>query len=196
VLSGCGGAYKISVERPTKAKADMAEFQRVLLAGFVTEGRSPEIDVNLETVRALGAALRSQTALGVIESAGSRPATENAAPHTDEDCETRTSRPVFANTVFWKRLGEEHLAPLIITGTVRYSAQYRRGFAFDAAFLLIDGRTGSALHSACFREQLHYGRKQRGSALSAYFELMDRITPALLNTFSDQRIRVTRTLLK
>ena len=52
------------------------------------------------------------------------------------------------------------------------------------------------LHSETFREEILYNANQQTPALSSYFELMDRLLPAFLNTLSAQKIKGTRTLLK
>jgi hypothetical protein len=41
-----------------------------------------------------------------------------------------------------------------------------------------------------------YPSTQNTPALSAYFELMDKLLPAFLNTLSTQKIRGTRFLVK
>ena len=72
----------------------------------------------------------------------------------------------------------------------------RKGFILRPTFIFIDGRTGETLHSETFREQILYNANQQTPALSSYFELMDRLLPAFLNTLSAQKIKGTRTLLK
>lgn len=131
---------------------------------------------------------------------------------------------VFANVAYWKRIGEEFQQPLIVTGTVLFAPQSRAGFVqreqevYDSfgrrqvvpvrtymerkgyvlrpTFIFIDGRTGETLHSETFREEVLYNANQQTPALSSYFELMDRLLPAFLNTLSTQKIKGTRVLLK
>ena len=74
--------------------------------------------------------------------------------------------------------------------------QERKGFVLRPTFIFIDGRTGETLHSETFREEILYNANQQTPALSSYFELMDRLLPAFLNTLSAQKIKGTRTLLK
>ncbi|MDR1988774.1 MAG: hypothetical protein LBQ09_00920, partial [Acidobacteriaceae bacterium] len=82
---------------------------------------------------------------------------------------------LFANTAYWRRLGEEYQNPLIVTGTVLFAPNSRSGFVsrdqetFDSfgrrrvvpvrtfeerkgyvlrpKFVFIDGRTGATLYS-------------------------------------------------
>lgn len=131
---------------------------------------------------------------------------------------------IFANVAYWKRIGEEFQQPLIVTGAVLFAPQQRsgfvqreqevydsfgrrqvvpvrtymerKGFVLRPTFIFIDGRTGETLHSETFREEVLYNANQQTPALSSYFELMDRLLPAFLNTLNSQKIKGTRTLLK
>ena len=131
---------------------------------------------------------------------------------------------IFANVAYWKRIGEEFQQPLIVTGAVLFAPQQRsgfvqreqevydsfgrrqvvpvrtymerKGFVLRPTFIFIDGRTGETLHTETFREEILYNASQQTPALSSYFELMDRLLPAFLNTLSAQKIKGTRTLLK
>ena len=131
---------------------------------------------------------------------------------------------IFADTAFWKKLGEEYQGPLIITGTVLFSPlstagyvpvereyfdqlgrrrviqqrvyQERKGFTLQPKLIYIDGRTGATLYSETLREEILYNAQQNTPALSSYFELMDKLIPSFLNTLSAQKIRGTRILVK
>ena len=131
---------------------------------------------------------------------------------------------LFANTAYWKRIGEEYQNPLIVTGTVLFMphsrAGYvtrdveeydsfgrrrvvpvrtymeRKGFILRPKFVFIDGRTGATMHQEGYREEILYSSQQNTPALSSYFELMDRLVPNFLNALSSQKVRGTRVLLK
>ncbi|MEQ1727297.1 MAG: hypothetical protein ABL982_02865 [Vicinamibacterales bacterium] len=131
---------------------------------------------------------------------------------------------LFANTAYWKRIGEEYQNPLIVTGTVLFTPhsrsgfvsrdveQYdsfgrrrviptrsyleRKGFILRPKFIFIDGRSGATMYSESYREEVLYNAQQTTPALSSYFELMDRLVPNFLSTLSSQKIRGTRVLLK
>ena len=131
---------------------------------------------------------------------------------------------LFANTAYWKKIGEEYQHPLIVTGTVLFRAhstagvvmrdqdyidQYgrhrvqptrtymeRKGFILRPKFIFIDGRTGATMYSESHREEILYNAQQNTPALSSYFELMDRIVPDFLSALSSQKIKGTRVLLK
>lgn len=126
---------------------------------------------------------------------------------------------------YWRKIGEEFQGPLIVTGRVGFEEQNRSGFAsnervvrdpvtgrprldrgsrylerkgfvLSADFHFVDGRTGETLHKEKFTEEVLYGADQKISALSSYFELMDRLLPNFLGVISPQRIRGTRVLLR
>jgi len=131
---------------------------------------------------------------------------------------------LFANTAYWKRIGEEYQNPLIVTGTVLFAPRSssglvtreqevydglgrrrviptrvymeRKGFMLRPKFVFIDGRTGATISSLSRREEVLYSAQNETPALSSYFELMDRIVPDFLGTLSTQKIKGTRVLLK
>jgi hypothetical protein len=125
---------------------------------------------------------------------------------------------------FWRKIGEEYKNPLIVTGRLSFEEQSRSGFASDehvvrdpttsnprlmrgnrflerkaysltADFYFVDGVSGKTLHREKFQEEVLYSEEQKSSALSSYFELMDRLMPNFLGVISPQRIRGTRVLL-
>ncbi len=104
---------------------------------------------------------------------------------------------LFANTAYWKRIGEEFQNPLIVTGTVLFSSrstsgfvqrdqetydslgrrivrpvrQYmeRKGFILRPKFVFIDGRTGATMYSESYREEILYNAQQNTPALVVVF---------------------------
>jgi hypothetical protein len=131
---------------------------------------------------------------------------------------------LFANTAYWKTIGEEYQNPLIVTGTVLFTPHSRagfvqrdqevwdnfgrrrvvpvraymerKGFILRPKFVFIDGRTGATMYSESYREEILYNAQTNTPALSSYFELMDRLLPNFLSALSSQKIRGTRVLLK
>ena len=152
------------------------------------------------------------------------PQEQDKGPVINDEKDLEQYQHIFANVAYWKRIGEEYQQPLIVTGAVIFSPQQRSGFVqreqetYDEfgrrrvspirtyqertgfilrpTFVFIDGRTGETLHTETFREEILYNASQQTPALSSYFELMDRLLPAFLNTLSAQKIKGTRTLLK
>jgi hypothetical protein len=252
--AGCGVSYlEIPIETPIQPKLDVSSFQRVLIAGFVAGG-TEDVDANQETVRLLRSQLRSRSSLRVIDadvmelievaqdqnkSASAPEASGDTAPATDLD---RAAQPLplpediknekdleayerlFANTAYWRRIGEEYQGPLIVTGTILFTPQQRagwvsrdveqfdsfgrrrvvpmrnyvdrKGFLLAPKFVFIDGRTGATLYREQYKEEVLYPAQQTTPALSSYFELMDRLVPSFLTALSSQKIRGTRVLLK
>ncbi|MEO8677723.1 MAG: hypothetical protein ABI665_01675 [Vicinamibacterales bacterium] len=156
--------------------------------------------------------------------AGGNGAQDTKGPEIKDEKDLEPFQRVFANVAYWKRIGEEFQNPLIVTGSILFAPQQRsgfvqreqevydsfgrrqvvpvrtymerKGFVLRPTFIFIDGRTGETLHSETFREEILYNANQQTPALSSYFELMDRLLPAFLNTLSAQKIKGTRVLLK
>ena len=247
-VSGCTSFYEVTIETPIQAKLDIAAYPRVLVAGFISGG-TDDVDANLETVRLLRSQLRTKSGIRVIEadvlplaeiaqeqareagaadggaSVPGQPAGDaGELPRINNEKDLEPYERVFANTSYWKKLGEEYQGPLIVTGTVLFTPHQRsgfvtreeevydqlgrrrvvpvrtymerKGFILRPKFIFIDGRTGAPIYSESFREEILYNAQQNTPALSSYFELMDRLVPNFLNTLSTQKIRGSRVLLK
>jgi hypothetical protein len=254
IIAACGADYyEIPIETPIQPKLDVSAFQRVLVAGFVAGG-SEDVDANQETVRLLRSQLRTKSSLKVIDADVLpllEVAQDQAQPANDDSRNTsvsgssgdRAAAPqapgpknikdekdlepyerLFANTAYWKRIGEEFQNPLIVTGTVLFTNRStsgfvqrdqevfdslgrrrvmpvrtymeRKGFVLRPKFVFIDGRTGATMYSESYREEILYNAQQNTPALSSYFELMDRLVPSFLSALSSQKIRGTRVLLR
>jgi hypothetical protein len=254
IVAACGADYyEIPIETPIQPKLDVSAFQRVLVAGFVAGG-SEDVDANQETVRLLRSQLRTKSSLKVIDadilpllevaqdqaqpaaddlritnssgSSGDRAAAASAPglKNIKEEKDLEPYERLFANTAYWKRIGEEYQNPLIVTGTVLFTNRStsgfvqrdqevfdslgrrrvmpvrtymeRKGFVLRPKFVFIDGRTGATMYSESYREEILYNAQQNTPALSSYFELMDRLVPSFLSALSSQKIRGTRVLLR
>ena len=239
--AGCLKFYDVAVATPIQAKLDVSSFQRVLVLGFLSGG-SKDVDANSETVRLLRSQLRNRSDLKVVDAdvlnlidevdrrkkaAGTDTAAPVAAPGEPKIQSEKDLQPyeeIFADVDYWKRLGEEYQAPLIITGSILFTDiqrsgmvsrsqevldQYgrrsvqdvrrfedRKGYSLVPKFIFIDGRTGVQLYSESFREEALYSIQNNTPPLSSYFELMDQLLPSFLSTLSTQKIKGTRTLLK
>ena len=165
-----------------------------------------------------------QPAAGV--NGGGSPAADGMAlPKTiKEEKDLEPYERLFANTAYWKTIGEEYQNPLIVTGTVLFAPKTsnaivqrdeevfdsfgrrttvptrtfmeRKGFLLQPKFVFIDGRTGTTMYSERYREEILYNAQQNTPALSSYFELMDRLVPNFLSALNSQKIKGTRILLK
>ena len=232
-MTACTSFFEIPIETPIKAKLDVAAFQRVLVAGFLAGG-TDDVDGNLETTRLLRSQLRTKSELRVID-ADVLPLMDVASEDRKTDGDTPLPNPikddkdldqyehVFADTDYWKKVGEEFQQPLIVTGTVLFTSRQqtqmvqreaevfdtlgrrrtaaerrlveRKGFGLAGRFVFIDGRTGTTLHSQTFTESILYDANRQTPALSSYFELMDKLIPNFLSTLSSQKVKGTRILL-
>ena len=246
--------FEIPIETPIQPKLDVSSFQRVLIAGFVAGGtddvdanqetvrllrsqlRSKSslrvIDADVMPLRRdrPGSEQVGERDGGLWRLARRRPICDRAAqplPLPDDIKNEKDLEPyerLFANTAYWKRIGEEYQNPLIVTGTVLFTPQHapawcratsssstrsaaaascrsrnyidRKGFILAPKFVFIDGRTGATLYREQYREEILYTAQQNTPALSSYFELMDRLVPSFLSALSSQKIRGTRVLLK
>jgi hypothetical protein len=161
---------------------------------------------------------------GVATSASTGTTDVMALPKTiKEEKDLEPYERLFANTAYWKTIGEEYQNPLIVTGTVLFAPKTsnaivqreqeifdsfgrrstvptrtfmeRKGFTLKPKFVFIDGRNGTTMYSEGYREEILYPAQQNTPALSSYFELMDRLVPSFLSVLSSQKIRGTRVLL-
>jgi hypothetical protein len=148
----------------------LAALSRVWVAGFATE-RKPEFDLNTETVRLVRMGLRTWSSAQVID-----------AEPLAIDSEQRLS-----DVPYWRRLGEEHGQPLIITGSVKLHMAparvvhrgvrtlyaYSSGRVLDATVVVIDGRTGQTLSARALASRMRYGLGRFSSGLALYLQMMD-----------------------
>jgi hypothetical protein len=246
--------YEIPIETPIQPKMDVSPFQRVLVVGFVAGGSEDVdanqetvrllrsqlrtksslkvidadilqlIDVAKEQSAAAPANSPDDTTSGATPTPRAAAQTLALPKDIKEEKDLEPYERLFANTAYWKRIGEEFQNPLIVTGTVLFSSrstsgfvqrdqetydslgrrivrpvrQYmeRKGFILRPKFVFIDGRTGATMYSESYREEILYNAQQNTPALSSYFELMDRLVPNFLSALSSQKIRGTRVLLK
>ena len=246
--------YEIPIETPIQPKMDVSPFQRVLVVGFVAGGSEdvdanqetvrllrsqlrtksslkvidadilPLIDIAKEQSQGTPGNAPDDVTSGATPSVRAASTTLTLPKDIKEEKDLEPYERLFANTAYWKRIGEEFQNPLIVTGTVLFSSrstsgfvqrdqetydslgrrivrpvrQYmeRKGFILRPKFVFIDGRTGATMYSESYREEILYNAQQNTPALSSYFELMDRLVPNFLSVLSSQKIRGTRVLLK
>src|SRR5262249_12920837 len=149
--------YEIPIETPIQPKMDVTPFQRVLVAGFVaggtedvdanqetvrllrsqlrTKSQLRVIDADLLPLMDVAADQGGGLMLAVddhtpSEGGGARTPQSQGVPLPKQIKEEKDLEPyerVFANTAYWKRIGEEFQNPLIVTGTVLFSPHSRSG---------------------------------------------------------------------
>jgi hypothetical protein len=185
----------------------------------------PLMDVAHDQVKATADEAARENASPNNTSSGAQPGAAMALPqHIKDEKDLEPYERLFANTAYWKRIGEEFQNPLIVTGTVLFmnrttsgfvqrdteiydsfgrrrvvplrTYMERKGFILRPKFVFIDGRTGATMYSESYKEEILYNAQQNMPALSSYFELMDRLVPSFLSALSSQKIRGSRVLLK
>ncbi len=126
---------------------------------------------------------------------GKGKAAADSLPHIRDEKDLTPLEGIFANVEYWKKIGEEYQNPLIVTGSVLFTAharsgfvqreqevidqvgrrrvvpvrtyQERKGFILQPKFIFIDGRTGTTLYSESYREEVLYSPQQSTPALSS-----------------------------
>ena len=183
------------VSEPARARAFVSTFDRLLIAGFLAEkvpDRGRDLDLNDETARLLRMKLRFHVPMTVYES---EPVHLPPAAFTS----AKPEEFVFNDVAFWKRLGEEYRQPLILTGIVAFERAgsqsverqigpravtvWRPRFRLAVRLVFISGRNGEMLASLSLGPVTMQAPDDRTSALALYFQLMDRLTPAVLAVF-------------
>ena len=188
----------------------------------------PLIDIAQDQNKTANATNDNEPAVAIASiSSGAPPASQSALPlppKIKDEKDLEQYERLFANTAYWKRIGEEFQNPLIVTGTVLFTNRStsgfvqrdqevydpygrrrviptrtymeRKGFMLRPKFIFIDGRSGATMYSESYREEVLYNAQQNTPALSSYFELMDRLVPSFLSALSSQKIKGSRVLLK
>ena len=185
----------------------------------------PLIEVAQDQAKATAEDLARENSSPNTTSSGQDPQPSMALPQKIKDeKDLEPYERLFANTAYWKRIGEEFQNPPIVTGTVLFTNRStsgfvqrdqeiydpygrrrvvptrtymeRKGFMLRPKFVFIDGRSGATMYSESYREEVLYNAQQNTPALSSYFELMDRLVPSFLSALSSQKIKGSRVLLK
>ena len=190
IVVGCTSATARAPARQMPSVV-ISPLQRILVAGFVTETESP-LDVNTETVRLLREELRRQGILGVIRA----------------DPVMLTSKAAFGDVPYWRLIGEEHGAPLIVSGTVRLTRappnvsqrggaagvyQIQPGFLLETEIVLIDGATGQVLSSKRMPRKARYGSGRDASPSVMFYSMMYSIMPDVVRAVLADREGASQT---
>jgi len=114
VSGALAGWQVVEVSLPVPARLDTTGMQTVLVASFVTNDH-PVIDLNREVTRFLRRELERGTPLQVLQ------VPPPAIPEQPLD-------QLLANDVFWKKLGDDFGADLVVSGRLLYESRDRSGF--------------------------------------------------------------------
>jgi hypothetical protein len=183
--AGCTSFVEVPVETPLQSKLDVSRFRRILIAGFVTDLRSSDVDLSAETSRLLQNQLRSNALIQVLEP--DRPplqdALDNILARLDEEgsyaSEEKEQYSLEADRLledpeFWRKMGEEYQQPLIVTGKLGFESQNRSGFQTSERVVRDAGGAPRLVRGNRYMER-------RGFTLSADFYFIDSRTGELIH---------------
>jgi hypothetical protein len=183
--------FNVVIQVPLPPKLDISGMSNILMASVLTEDHELQ-DINREIVRYLRGELRRETSLAVLDVVPPPAIPEQGL----ED--------LVANTEFWKKLGRQYGADLILSGRIEFDRddissfqnvdsvsnvtgqKVRRTefveleeFRYEMTVLFIDGKTGELL----FRDEVSRKVTYRGmgnDSLTAFFAMSDAIVGDIL----------------
>jgi len=186
-----GKALKVLVKLPVPARLDLGDRRTLLVASFLAD-ESHLLDVGREMVRFVRSELRKHTDLEILPVV--------PAPAVPE----QTLEDMIANQEFWKYLGGEYGAHVVVSGVMKYDRRDASGFrdvdmispatgqkirqsqfveqerfSYELDLIFMDGTTGELL----FRDRLQRSALYRGTQndpITAFYELSDSLVPDVL----------------
>lgn len=207
-----GNSVEVRLSLPVKARIDLEDRRTVAAIPFIVvssegEGRIPgrDIDVQAEFERYLVKLLRRDTPLKVVEPGPVQ------LPSYDLDMLSR-------DTDFWRALGEQIQADVILVGSLDFDIQdrsgyrteeytspydgrpYRRqvlveetGFEYDIVMQVYDGRTGKLMHDDNFKDFKQY-EGEAADPLVGMFQNLYALEDRIAGIFAQKRVQATRVL--
>jgi hypothetical protein len=201
------GGIRVPVKLPLPARLDLSGEKSLLVAGFLSN-ETDLLDTGREIVRFLRAEFHKHTALKVRD--------VTPPPAVPE----QTVEDLVANSEFWKHLGREYEADLVLSGVVRYGRRDASGFGdvdsvspvtgqkvrqtqfieqeqftFEIEVFFFDGATGSLL----FRDRFQRSAIYKGLAndpITAFYELSETIAGDVLAVVSARTREDVRVIFK
>jgi hypothetical protein len=181
-----GNVLELSVRLPLPPKLRLAGMRSLLVASFLANGEEM-MDTNREIVRFLRSEFRKHSALEILDVTPPPPVPE------------QTLEDMIGNSGFWKYLGREHGADLVVSGVLRYDRRDASGFRdvdlvspttgqkvkttrfteqqefrFELDVLFFRGLDGSLLYRDRFRRSTVYAGTAN-DPISAFYDLANRI---------------------
>jgi hypothetical protein len=198
---------EVAVILPLPPKLDVSTLKSLLVASFLVN-ESELLDLNREIVRFLRAEFRKNSALRVLD--------VTPAPAIPE----QTLEDMIANAPFWRELGREHAADLIVSGVLRYTRSDASGFKdvdfvdertgqkvkqtrfveqerfeFEVEVLFFAGGTGELLHRDRFRRDAVYGGISN-DPITAFYDLSETIAGDVLSVIAQRERQDVRYVFK
>jgi hypothetical protein len=202
-----GKSIRISVPVPIPPRLDVEGYETLLVASLLAD-QSTLIDVDREIARFLRGEFRQRTRLKVLDVV--------PPPAIPE----QKLEDLIKNVEFWKHLGREHEADLIVSGVVAYTRLEVSGFedidtvdsntgqkvretrfveqeefSYVLDILFMDGATGSLL----FRDRLSRAVRYRGlmnDPIHAFYELGESLGDDIVSVVSTRMRVETRSIFK
>ena len=183
---GKGKAFRVAVKLPVPPRIDIASYDTLLVASFLHD-ESALLDINRELTRFLRGRMRRTPGLEVLD--------VTPAPAIPE----QTLQDLAINREFWRHLGREYEADLIVSGQVtfirsdvsgfrdvdivspvtgqkvrqsRFVEQEEFNYAVDVLFF--DGATGDLLIQDRFQRAAIF-RGANNDPITAFYELSEAI---------------------
>ncbi len=128
---------RVPVDLAVPPRLDVSAYANLLVASFLAE-ESDMLDTNREIVRFLRSEFRRRTSLDVLD--------VTPAPSVPE----QSLEDLIANKEFWKYLGKQHDADLIVSGLVEFDSRDASGFR-DVD--VVSSTTGQKVRQTRFVEQ-------------------------------------------
>lgn len=201
------GAVRVPVKLPLPARLDLSGEKSLLVAGFLSN-ETELMDTGREIVRFLRAEFHKHTALRVRDI--------TPPPAVPE----QPLEEFVANSEFWKHLGREYEADLLLSGVVRFGRRDVSGFgdvdtvsettgqkvrqtrfieqeqfSFEVEVFFFDGATGSLLFRDRFRRSALY-RGLSNDPITAFYELSGTIAGDVLAVVSPRNRDDERVIFK
>jgi len=198
---------KVQILVPLPPKLDVTGIENILVASFLTD-ESENLDINREIVRFLRGEFRQETSLDVIDA--------TPPPAVPE----QRLEDLIENHEFWKHLGREHGADMIVSGRIDFdrrdvsgfqnvdtisnvtgqkvrSAQFveQEEFQYVMTILFFDGKTGELLHREEVRRKIKY-QGLANDTLTAFFDMSEMISSDILSVVSSRRRLEQRTIFQ
>jgi hypothetical protein len=186
LAQGCAGFVEVPIETPLQSKLDVSAFRRVLVAGFIVDHGSSDVELGSETGRLLQNQLRSVSKMQVLEpdrpplqdaldkARGTLPEPDRMNKQEREQYRVDSDR-ILQDAEFWRKIGEEYQNPLIVAGHVGFEEQDRSGYQADERVV----RDPSTNTPRMIRSNRYLQR--RGFTLNAEFYFIDGRTGAILH---------------
>lgn len=200
-------AVEVSVPLPVPARLDLGEAKSLLVVSFLVD-ENDLLDANREIVRYLRGEFRKRTGLEVLD--------VTPVPAIPE----QTVEDLVANAEFWKHLGREYRADVLVSGVLGYGRRDVSGFRdtdivdertgqkvrttrfveqeqfdFELEVLFFDGRTGALLHRDRFKRGAVY-RGLSNDPITAFYDLSATIAGDVLAIVSQSTRPDPRVLFK